>query len=197
MYVRERRLYVRERRMYVCERKCICVRGECICVKGEYMCMQEWKYMYVKGECMCVKGEYICVYERKYMYVRGECVCVSRLEWIMSCTTPQTNPTVCTCTSSGLCWWKSKLWTNIFSWKQEIRWVFSGILKGCTYRQWESCQGQRAVHDSRLRERDLKSSRLCFSHQDADLGSSFQQQLEASTLAPELKDTIKRAVLIF
>ena len=48
----------------------------------------------------------------------------------------------------------------------------------------------RMNNDSRLRELDLKSSSLYLSHQDADLGSSFQQQLDASTLAPELKDRI-------
>ena len=46
------------------------------------------------------------------------------------------------------------------------------------------------MNDSGLRELDLKSSSLYLSHQDADLGSSFQQQLEASTLAPELKEKI-------
>ncbi|KAE8285753.1 hypothetical protein D5F01_LYC15421 [Larimichthys crocea] len=48
----------------------------------------------------------------------------------------------------------------------------------------------RMNNDSRLRQLDLKSSSLYLSHQDADLGSSFQQQLEASTLAPEWKDRI-------
>ncbi|CAL8319181.1 unnamed protein product [Arctogadus glacialis] len=48
----------------------------------------------------------------------------------------------------------------------------------------------RMNNDSRLRELDLKSSSLYLSHQDSDLGFSFQQQLEASTLAPELKDRI-------
>ncbi|KAE8288359.1 hypothetical protein D5F01_LYC12228 [Larimichthys crocea] len=48
----------------------------------------------------------------------------------------------------------------------------------------------RTNNDSRLRQLDLKSSSLYLSHQDADLGSSFQQQLEASTLAPELKGRI-------
>lgn len=48
----------------------------------------------------------------------------------------------------------------------------------------------RMNNDSRLRELDLKSSSLYLSHQDADLGYDFQRQLEASTLAPEVKERI-------
>ena len=108
----------------------------------------------------------------------------------MKCTV--TNQTVCACISSGSCWWKSKLWTNISSWKREIRWVFLGILTGCTCRHWGELWSPAycAWTTSRLRELDLKSSSLYLSHQDSDLGFSFQQQLEASTLAPELKDRI-------
>ena len=51
--------------------------------------------------------------------------------------------------------------------------------------------------DSRLRELDLKSSSLYLSHQDTDLGYSFQQNLEASTLAPEVKETISSRCLAF
>jgi hypothetical protein len=51
--------------------------------------------------------------------------------------------------------------------------------------------------DSRLRELDLKSSSLYLSHQDTDLGYSFQQHLEASTLAPEVKETISSRCLAF
>ena len=51
--------------------------------------------------------------------------------------------------------------------------------------------------DSHLRELDLKSSSLYLSHQDTDLGYSFQQHLEASTLAPEVKETISSRCLDF
>lgn len=76
---------------------------------------------------------------------------------------------VCTQNSSDLCRWKSKLWTNISSWILEIHWVLLGIFPGYT------------CPPCGRRELDLKSSGLYLSHQDTDLGSSFQKQLKAST----------------
>ncbi|KAI2651617.1 Xenoxin-2 [Labeo rohita] len=49
----------------------------------------------------------------------------------------------------------------------------------------------------RLRELELKSHSIYLSHQDADLGTTFQQLLEASPLAPEQKETISARCLAF
>ena len=78
-----------------------------------------------------------------------------------------------------------------------------GVFRGL-YRQYKS-KMRRVVKPSmlrmnnhgRLRELDLKSSNLYCSYQGTDLGSSFQQQLEASTLALELKDTISACCFDF
>ena len=51
-------------------------------------------------------------------------------------------------------------------------------------------------NNSCLRELDLKSSSL-YLHQDMDVLSSFQQQLEACALAPELKDRISTCCFDF
>lgn len=66
-----------------------------------------------------------------------------------------------------------KLWRNISSWILEIHWVLLGILTGYT---WPHCG---------CRELDLKSFSLYLSHQDTDVGSSFQKQLIASALEGE------------
>ncbi|KAL1276929.1 hypothetical protein QQF64_023602 [Cirrhinus molitorella] len=52
-------------------------------------------------------------------------------------------------------------------------------------------------NEVRLRELDLKSHSIYLSYQDADLGTTFQQLLEASPLAPEQKETISAWCLAF
>lgn len=87
----------------------------------------------------------------------------------------------------GLCWCKSKLWTNTSSWKQETCWVYLGILKDCICLHWGELLKPGVLRMNH------KSSSLYLSHQD---GPGYHTPT-ASTLPPELRERISTRCFAF